>query len=160
MSYMSWHEITTAARWWRTHPVLGPASATLKALRDASGSLPEHWAYFGAPAKAGSALAELIQGNDNARYDRPDATPDAPHAALQPVIAFRSARNLDFPVTETMRAEPGTAPPATDRAADDDAITSRPGVTAQPATIAGGPAAHRTPGAADQVSPTRAQEVD
>jgi hypothetical protein len=106
MSYMSWWEITTAARWWRAHPVLGPATATLAALCDASDRFPEGWLYCGAPARAGSALAALIQGGDDARYDRPDATPEALRAALHPVLEFRAAHDLDFPVTS---APPGSA---------------------------------------------------
>jgi len=94
MSYMTCWEISTAARWWRSHPVLGPATATLVALCDASGRFPEGWLYSGGPARAGSALAALIQGDDAARYDRPDATPEALHAALQPVIEFRAAHGL------------------------------------------------------------------
>jgi len=106
MSYMASWEISTAARWWRSHPVLGPATATLAALCDASHRFPEGWLYSGGPARADSALAALIQGDDAARYDRPDATPEALHAALQPVIEFRAAHGLDFPVTS---APPGAA---------------------------------------------------
>jgi hypothetical protein len=110
MSYMSWHETTTAARWWRSHPVLGPATATLAALCDASDRFPEGWLYSGAPARAGSALAGLIQGGDDARYDRPDAAAEALRAALHPVLEFRAAHGLDFPVTSAPPASADVTP--------------------------------------------------
>jgi len=106
MSYMTSWEIGTAARWWRSHPVLGPATATLAALCDVSGRFPEGWLYSGGPARAGSALAALIRGDDAACCDRPDATPEKLRAALQPVIEFRAAHGPGFPVTS---APPGAA---------------------------------------------------
>ena len=110
MRYMSWWEITTAARWWRSHPVLGPATATLAAVRDASDRFPEGWLYCGGPARAGSALAGLIQGGDDARYDRPDATAEALRAAMHPVLEFRAAHGLDFPVTSAPPASADVTP--------------------------------------------------
>jgi hypothetical protein len=110
MSYMSWWEITTAASWWRSHPVLGPATATLASLCDASDRFPEGWLYCGAPARAGSALAGLIQGGDDARYDRLDATPEALRAALHPVLEFRAPHGLDLPVTSASPASADVTP--------------------------------------------------
>jgi len=104
MSYVISRETSAAARWWCSHPVPGPAAATLAALCDASDHFPEGWLYSGGPARAGSALAALICGDDAARDDRPDATPEKLGAALQPVTEFRAAHGPDFPVTS---APPG-----------------------------------------------------
>ena len=106
MSYMTSREISAAAHWWGSHPVPGPATATLAAPCDASDSFPEAWLYSGWPARAGSAQAALIQGDHAARYDRRDTTPETLRAALQPVTGFRAAPGPGFTVTS---ASPGAA---------------------------------------------------
>jgi hypothetical protein len=112
MRYLNTHEIDEAARQWESHPVLGPATATLAALRDAADACSDGWAYWPKPARAAAGLMTLIAGNGTARYlsgDRPDATPEALRAALRPVKAFRTRHGLDFPVTETLPAAPHPA---------------------------------------------------
>jgi hypothetical protein len=113
MRYMNSCEIDAAARRWQDHPVLGPATATLAALRDAADACSDGWAYWPKPARAAARLMTLIEGDCTARYlsgDRPDATPEALRAALRPVKAFRTRHGLDFPVTETLPAAPDTTP--------------------------------------------------
>jgi hypothetical protein len=113
MRYMNTYEIDEAARRWESHPVLGPATATLAALRDAADACSDGWAYWPKPARAAARLMTLIAGDGTTRYlsgDRPDATPGALRAALQPVKAFRTRHGLDFPVTEIVPAAPDTTP--------------------------------------------------
>jgi hypothetical protein len=112
MRYMNSCEIDDAARRWQDHPVLGPATATLAALRDAADACSDGWAYWPKPARAAARLMTLIEGDGTARYlsgDRPDATLEALRAALRPVQAFRARHGLDFPVTQTRPAAPDTA---------------------------------------------------
>jgi len=157
MSYMTSWEISTAARWWRSHPVLGPATATLAALCDVSDRFAEGWLYSGGPARAGSALAALIRGDDAARYDRPDATPEKLRAALQPVIEFRAAHGLDFPVTSV---PPGAADatPHISGCHDDNTSHGRAGMPAcaEPAL---GHVADSVPAGPDHSGTDRAGEV-
>jgi hypothetical protein len=157
MSYMTSGEISADARWWRSHPVPGPATATLAALYDGSDRFPEGWLYSGVPARAGSALAALIHGDDAARYDRPDATPVALRAALQPVTEIRAAHGPGFPVTS---APPGAAD-ATPRVSgchDDGTSHGRAGMPGS-GDPADGRAADGVPAGPDRSGTDRAREV-
>jgi hypothetical protein len=157
MNYIGWHNFTKAVRWWRSHPVLGPATATLAALRDASERFPGSWVYFGEPALAASALAALIQGDDTARYDRSDATPEAMHAALQPVIKFRAAHGLNFPVTSALPATADLTPRA--RGRHDDSNGHRHASMPASSDPVHGHTTDRLPARPDRPGTGRAPEV-
>jgi hypothetical protein len=157
MSYMTSWEISAAARWWRSHPVSGPATATLAALCDVSDRFPEGWLYSGGPARAGCALAALIRGDDAARYDRPDATPENLRAALQPVIEFRAAHGPGFPATSV----PAGATDATPRVSgchDDNTSHGRAGMPACAGPVHGY-VADGMPAGPDQSGTDRAGEM-
>lgn len=106
MLFMNGWEIDNAYDRYRDHPVLGPATITLCALRDATNACSDGWAYWPKPCRAARKLQELIQGPDPmARYDneRADATAAKLRAALAPIKALRTRESaLTFEITETL----------------------------------------------------------
>lgn len=104
MRFMNEYEIDDAAARFAAHPVLGPATATLFALRDAANANSDGWCYWPKPARAAAKLMALIEGDGlpdryAARFgERDDATPAKLRAALAPVKSFRTRSGLDFPI--------------------------------------------------------------
>lgn len=94
--WMNEDEIEQAARRYRDHPVLGPATRTLAALVEWTNANSDGWPYWRKPAQAAARLMELIEQGQ--RHDReagrhprtPDVTMAAYRAALRPVKAFRT----------------------------------------------------------------------
>lgn len=108
MRFMNVYEIDEAGRRYAQHPVLGPATRTLTALRDAADANSDGWAYWPKPARSAAKLMALIEGDDHpegargARFDpdRADVTPAMLRAALRPIKAFRTRSGLSFEIAE------------------------------------------------------------
>ena len=107
MRFMNRWDIDNAVNRWADHPVLGPASRTLRALRDAADANSDGWAYWPKPARAANKLMELIEGDGTSRFffddDREDATVARLRAAYSPIKAFRTRSGLDFVIEEPSR---------------------------------------------------------
>lgn len=102
MMFMNEYEIDDAADRYQGHPVLGPATVTLSALRDAADANSDGWAYWPKPARAARKLQELISGPVGSRFDdeRADATSAQLRAAYAPLKAFRTRSGLSFEITD------------------------------------------------------------
>lgn len=103
MRFMNEYEIDDAARMWRDHPVLGPATLTLSNLRDAANANSDGWAYWPKPARAASKLMELIERDGTSEYrygDRDDATATEYRASLRPIKAFRTRSGIAFDIID------------------------------------------------------------
>lgn len=95
---MNGNDIEEAAAQWRGHPVLGPATRTLAALRGWVDSTSDGWGYWQSPRKAAGKLMALIHEATVER--RIDAARQADvvardyaaqyKAALTPVRSFRT----------------------------------------------------------------------
>ena len=100
MHFMNAIEIDDAAQRFASHPVLGPATATLVNLRDAADANSDGWCYWPKPARAADKLMTLIEGASYAaRYgDRTDATVEALRKAYAPLKALRTRTGLSFEI--------------------------------------------------------------
>ncbi len=80
MKFMNTWEIDEAAACFQSHPVLGPATRALAALRDAADENSDGWAYWPKPCRSAVRLMELITGDGTAHFrfnsERADATPE------------------------------------------------------------------------------------
>ena len=98
MRFMNTWEITRAAEVYADHPLLGPATQTLAALRDATDANSDGWCYWPKPARAAAKLIELIERDGTATYAfdraRADVSPEELKAALRPIKAFRTRSGL------------------------------------------------------------------
>jgi len=114
--WMNEMEIEDYAERFRGHPVLGPATRTLAALRDWVNGNSDGWPYWQPPARAAAKLMTLIHEADvHRRAGVPDAEPTAAQykAALTPLRSFRTKReNLAgpglrpiFPIYEAVAPE-------------------------------------------------------
>ena len=105
MKFMNSAEIEDAAHLYANHPVLGPATQTLRNLEIAADGCSDGWAYWPKPARAAARLMDLIQRDGTARYrfdtERDDATPAELRKALAPVKAFRTREGVDFEIEES-----------------------------------------------------------
>lgn len=102
MLFMTEYEIDDYRRCYRGHPVLGPATATLAALRDAANANSDGWCYWPKPARAAAKLMLLVYGPRVNDVQRDDATPAALRAAYSPIKAFRTRTGIDFPIYEAV----------------------------------------------------------
>src|SRR5579875_2136404 len=105
-------EIDEAASRYQAHPLLGPATRTLVAVRNAADANSDGWAYWPAPARAAAKLMQLIEGDDprSAWWDRQrdDVTPERLRRAYVPLKAFRTRSGLQFEIFEPeMRRDNG-----------------------------------------------------
>ena len=104
MLFLNRYEIDEAAARYVSHPVLGPATRTLRNLRDAADDNSDGWAYYPKPARAAANLQKLIQGSGQTPCpfpwdtDRADVTPEAYRATLRPVKAFRTRSGWSFDI--------------------------------------------------------------
>ena len=104
MRFMNHWDIEEACQRWSNHSVLGPASQTMRNLRDAADANSDGWAYWPKPARSAAKLMELIEGNGTNEYrygPREDATSERLKAAYRPIKAFRTRSGLDFEIVET-----------------------------------------------------------
>ncbi len=104
MRYMNRYEVEERAEQYAEHPLLGPATSTLVALRDAADANSDGWAYWPKPARAAAKLMELIERDGTARWrfdhERGDVTLADVRAALRPIKAFRTRSGLQFTIHE------------------------------------------------------------
>ena len=98
--FMNEYEIEVAVREWANHPVLGPASQTLRNLMAWTNAHSDGWAYWTKPLRAAAKLMELVHGDHALIFDteRDDATPAAYNRALVPIKAFRTRQHADFEI--------------------------------------------------------------
>jgi len=101
MRFMNELEIEHAFYHWRAHPVLGPATETLKNLMHAANANSDGWAYWPKPARAARLLMELIAGDGTweSRFgERRDVTIHALHKAYAPLKTLRTRTGLAFEI--------------------------------------------------------------
>lgn len=98
--FMNEYEIDEARHRYRGHPVLGPATATLAALRDAANENSDGWCYWPKPSRAAQQLQELITVCDRFDDERADATPERLRKVYAPLRAFRTRTGIQFKITE------------------------------------------------------------
>lgn len=101
--FMNRWEVDDACERYATHPILGPATQTLRNLMDWTDSHSDGWAYWPKPTRAAKRLMELIQRDGRARTwieerERNDVTAAEYKAALKPIKAFRTRQNADFQI--------------------------------------------------------------
>ncbi len=98
--FMNHYEIDERAAQYAAHLLLGPATRTLIALRDAANANSDGWAYWPKPTRAAARLMELIERDGTARWrferERADVTLTEVKAALRPIKAFRTRSGLQF----------------------------------------------------------------
>src|SRR5262245_33776887 len=103
MRFMNAWDIDRAVIEFQDHPVLGPATLTIRNLMDWTNQNSDGWAYWPKPCRAAKRLIDLIErdGTWEARYgDRSDATVEEYRAALRPVKSFRTRFGADFDIVE------------------------------------------------------------
>lgn len=104
MRFMNEWEIEDRARQYSAHPILGPATRTLRNLRDAADDNSDGWAYWLKPARSARLLMDLIErdGTSKYRFDdrREDVTEREYRMALRPIKAFRTRSGIAFDIEE------------------------------------------------------------
>ena len=107
MRFMNTWEIDERAAFYRTHPLLGPATQTLQNIRDAADANSDGWAYWPKPTRAAAKLMDVIEGERSAvtHYDRErkDVTREAVLAAYRPLKSFRTRSGIAFEIVETFQ---------------------------------------------------------
>lgn len=63
MRFMNDFDIERAIQNHRGHPVLGPATLTLRNLRDVANANSDGWCYWQAPVRSAAKLMDLIEGD-------------------------------------------------------------------------------------------------
>lgn len=96
MMFMNEWEIEQAAERFRGHPILGPATQTLRNLMECANRNSDGWCYWPKPCRAAKQLQELIQGpHGYPRFgDRDDVTATQVKAAYRPIKAFLTRQGL------------------------------------------------------------------
>jgi len=99
MLFMNEMEIDFAAERFAAHKTLGPATKTLRNLRDAANENSDGWAYWPKPCRAAKKLQELIT---SAMHPRESTEPTAKEvrAAYAPIKAFRTKSGIQFAIVE------------------------------------------------------------
>ena len=105
MRFMNAWDIDRAEARYAGHPILGPATATLRNLSDWTNANSDGWAYWPKPVRAAKRLIELIERDGTNRYvsdsERDDVTEAEYRAALRPIKAFRTRQGADFEIVES-----------------------------------------------------------
>ncbi len=102
-------EIDQAMKFYKNHPVLGPAAQTLANLRDASNANSDGWHSWPKPANAAAKVMDLIDPSDNPSsfhdLQRKDATFAKYKAALVPLKRFRTTHpQIQFEIVEAKKS--------------------------------------------------------
>jgi len=105
MKFMNEWDIAEAVARYRQHPILGPATETLRNLMEWTNNNSDGWPYWPKPCRAAAKLMELIERDGTSRYrfdeDRDDVTIEEYRKALQPIKEFRTKHaNADFEIVE------------------------------------------------------------
>lgn len=101
---MNEHDIRDAVNWYYGHPILGPATRTLRHLEVWTDANSDGWCYWPKPARAAARLMELIERDGTSKYrfdkEREDVTAEEYAKALRPIKAFRTRQNATFEIEE------------------------------------------------------------
>jgi hypothetical protein len=105
MMFMNEHEIADAAERYRDHPILGPATRTLRNLAEWTNENSDGWPYWSKPIRAAARLQEMITRDGTHRYrfdeEREDVTAAEYAKALQPIKSFRTRHGASFEIETT-----------------------------------------------------------
>jgi hypothetical protein len=104
MRFMNEWDIERAESHWAYHPILGPATQTLRNLANWTNRNSDGWAYWPKPGRAAAKLMELIERDGTSAYtygEREDVTLAEYAAALRPIKSFRTRHGADFEIVET-----------------------------------------------------------
>jgi hypothetical protein len=103
MRFMNEYDIQETHHEYVDHPVLGPATETLRNLAQWADENSDGWAYWPKPARSAVKLMELIEG-DGTWQAKEDAwvraTPVAYKKALAPIKTFRTRQGADFRIID------------------------------------------------------------
>jgi hypothetical protein len=104
MRFMNYSDIDQAEHQYSTHPILGPATLTLRNLMDWTNHNSDGWAYWPKPCRSAARLMELIERDGTYKYrfdnDREDVTISEYRKALGPIKSFRTRHGADFEIVE------------------------------------------------------------
>lgn len=92
--WMNSYDIEVAAARFRTHPVLGPATQTLRNLMDCAEKNSDGWPYWQKPARAATKLMDLIEPRLHASFQHPEVTAADVRKAYVPIKAFLTRNGL------------------------------------------------------------------
>jgi hypothetical protein len=102
MRYMNEYDIENALALYREHPILGPATRTLRNLASWTNLNSDGWCYWPQPCRAAAKLQEMIVRDGTSRYrfdkEREDVTAEEYAKALRPIKAFRTRRGGTFEI--------------------------------------------------------------
>ena len=102
MRFMNEWDIDEAERRYGDHPVLGPATRTLRNLAQWANANSDGWAYWPKPVRAAARLMEMIERDGTSRYrfddEREDVTAEEYAKALRPIKAFRTKHGATFTI--------------------------------------------------------------
>lgn len=105
MRYMNDWDISDAEARYREHPILGPATRTLRNLADWTNRNSDGWAYWPKPTRAAERLMEMIERDGTSRYrlddEREDVTAEEYAKALRPIKSFRTRHGATFEIETT-----------------------------------------------------------
>ena len=94
---MNEYNIDDAVYRYKGHPVLGPATRSLRNLKDLVNRNSDGWAYWPKPSRAAKQLMNLIEGDPRDRYgDREDVTAAQVRKAYVPIKSFLTRNNLSM----------------------------------------------------------------
>jgi hypothetical protein len=103
MRFMNRWDIDRAVGMYADHPVLGPATETIRDLMEWTDRNSDGWHVWPKPCRAAKRLMELIERDGTNAYfggPRLDATVEEYKAALRPIKAFRTRYAGDFDIVE------------------------------------------------------------
>lgn len=93
-------EVEAAVEMHADHPILGPATQTLRNLMEWTDSHSDGWPYWVKPVRAANRLIELIEKSHPYHWPREDVTLAEYKAALRPIKAFRTRQRADFAIVD------------------------------------------------------------
>lgn len=109
MRYMNEFDVAQAESRFASHPILGPAVATLRNLVEWTNANSDGWPYWRLPCQAAQKLQVMIERDGTSRYlfgpDRSDVTLAEYRAALTPIKAFRTRQGATFEIVEARQEE-------------------------------------------------------
>lgn len=105
MIFMNEWDVQEAEHRYAGHPILGPATATLRNLVDWANENSDGWCYWPKPCRAAAKLQEMIERDGTSRYrhhdgDREDVSEAEYKKALAPIKSFRTRMGADFHIVE------------------------------------------------------------
>lgn len=103
MRFMNDYDIERAIQNHRGHPVLGPATLTLRNLRDVADANSDGWCHWPKPARSAAKLMELIEGDGTwGAYKRQQDAVTAAEVrkAYRPIRAMLTRHKLQCEIVE------------------------------------------------------------